>query len=991
MLKTQMFPACLILVCSLTLLIVVPELDAGIPATASVQTIRYWGTSDDIRVIIDLDSEAHYEGARITGPDRIFLDLSNTKLNKNLQDKILRVENALLKRIRVAQNQSNVVRVVLDLSATAGYLVSELHNPFRIVIDLRGGTGSKVGLSPLLNASKPLPDEIIPGPKSYPPAVDAAGEKPAPGPKLASENNDKPKPQTYLLTETDAVSQPPKVISTALIENIRYLVSNARTRVVIDLDSNARYESARLTNPDRIYLDISTSRLSSRFQNHAVTAGDKLLKLVRVAQNRSDVVRVVLYVSENTEYRAAELSSPSCIVVDLQDMSSKLTAAAEPAPGSEIAQKTRLSSNPVPANEGFTYVAQPDPQQSLALLEGIASSIEEGEPPLKSPRPDVPPLSITGIMSTGYYSSFNRGGGNENQKINFTPAGATIDAHGYFRSPDLVDYSVQTELNAGSQASDAGFIGGNGFRASVTALRRGAFPLTFRYSNMQLKDAYFGSLTQISSYTIENRNKDLGLTAGMKLPGLPSVTVDLGNSSVRSQSFNPVIPDYNSQLNHLNLSCTDKRWGWDFQCFAGRQGQTSGLFTPQSEELSTSLLQQKITQYRASARRSFLADSELNFEGGSQHTENIVLNRPIDLTTRYVSANLRMNQRSRWKTSLRAGYTSNIAGLLLSQLVGGLGNNGSLAPDESVLKPFQRTTSFFNLNGITSVDLSRGFGFYGSIDRTAVFTTRDNELDSKYFTTGGGLTYSRTYRWGSLSGEYGRSLGIGSVTGQAGRILGQNYIFTAQPGKPDGLLFDITVRGSHQKIRYDIPAQERGFAGEMGVGFPVYDRWRVRFGGGWQRSAFSNQGNEFYTRGYTAQIGIEHPRFQINGSLNSSIGNSLQSYGQMFNGIGMETAFLSPLHLVPSDLRGASLTLHAIPIRRLEISALFTRSVQHLEGIVANDFQVLDINATFHFRRLQFTAGYFNSTQIYSSYLAQYPETQRGRFYIRISRPFKLR
>jgi hypothetical protein len=111
----------------------------------------------------------------------------------------------------------------------------------------------------------------------------------------------------------------------------------------------------------------------------------------------------------------------------------------------------------------------------------------------------------------------------------------------------------------------------------------------------------------------------------------------------------------------------------------------------------------------------------------------------------------------------------------------------------------------------------------------------------------------------------------------------------------------------------------------------------------------------------------------------------------MFSGIGMETAFLTQMHVVPSDLRGITLSLHATPIRKLEFSALFSRSIQHLEGVVANDFQVLDINATFRFRRLQFVAGYFSTTQIYSSYFAAYPETQRGRFYIRISRPFGIR
>jgi len=110
----------------------------------------------------------------------------------------------------------------------------------------------------------------------------------------------------------------------------------------------------------------------------------------------------------------------------------------------------------------------------------------------------------------------------------------------------------------------------------------------------------------------------------------------------------------------------------------------------------------------------------------------------------------------------------------------------------------------------------------------------------------------------------------------------------------------------------------------------------------------------------------------------------------MLNGIGAESALLGPLHLIPSDLRGLTLSLHANPTRKIELSALWTRSIQHLEGVVANDFEIIDVHATYHFRKLQFELGYFRSDQIFSSYLATYPKTQRGRFYFRMSRTEKL-
>jgi len=125
------------------------------------------------------------------------------------------------------------------------------------------------------------------------------------------------------------------------------------------------------------------------------------------------------------------------------------------------------------------------------------------------------PLSIGGAFTTGYYASSARGEQYENLK--FVPFGAKFDMNGFFINPDLLSVTVQPELNVGPQASEAGFEGGNGIRLRTTLLRK-LFPLTFRYSNVQVEDVFFGSLSQISGYTLQERMKDLGLTLDLKPP-----------------------------------------------------------------------------------------------------------------------------------------------------------------------------------------------------------------------------------------------------------------------------------------------------------------------------------------------------------------------------------------------------------------------------------------------------------------------------------------
>jgi hypothetical protein len=371
-------------------------------------------------------------------------------------------------------------------------------------------------------------------------------------------------------------------------------------------------------------------------------------------------------------------------------------------------------------------------------------------------------------------------------------------------------------------------------------------------------------------------------------------------------------------------------------------------------------------------------------------TSSILLDRPIDLTARYMNANLRLFQNRRWKASLRGGYTSNIAGLLLTKLVGDLGSAGSVAPDASVLVPLQNSTSHLNLSGITSLDLSHGFGVYGNAEHTQILTDSADNLGSSYLTVTGGVDYAKAFSWGSFSGQYGRTFGRGSVTGQAGEIAGQDYSFTVQPGKWEKFQLDFSVRGSDQQITNEQPASHRSFSSDGNLSFALPGGLRARLGGGWQKGAFTNASSDFHTEGYTAKAGIEHRRFQLTGSLNSILGNSFRSYDQIFSGIGVGSAILTPMHIVPSNYRGMSVGLRVTPTRKLEFSALWTRSTQHLAGVVTNDFEVLDVSMSFNFRQLKFMTGYFSSRQDYGNSLSSYPRAERGRFYIRISRIAKF-
>jgi hypothetical protein len=194
------------------------------------------------------------------------------------------------------------------------------------------------------------------------------------------------------------------------------------------------------------------------------------------------------------------------------------------------------------------------------------------------------------------------------------------------------------------------------------------------------------------------------------------------------------------------------------------------------------------------------------------------------------------------------------------------------------------------------------------------------------------------------------------------------------------------IHGSDQRVLNATGYSSKNFSAEGSVARRVIRRLSGRIGGGWQRGEFRNAANDFRSDGVTGRVSFEHPRFQVSASLNQGNGNSLPIYNELLAGDPTGTVLIDPLLIVSSNYRGLNFSFHANPTRKIEIAATWTRSVQHLAGILNNDFELLNVRATYHFRQLQFEAGYIRTNQLF----AFYPQARRGRYYIRVSRSARL-
>src|SRR5436190_6452954 len=101
-------------------------------------------------------------------PARVFLDIENARLSPELMGKTFSLDGPYLRQLRLGQVKEKVARIVLDVAEIKNYHVSDLHNPYRIVIDIQGSAVDAerpARLKPTkqpwrIKRGDPLPDEF---------------------------------------------------------------------------------------------------------------------------------------------------------------------------------------------------------------------------------------------------------------------------------------------------------------------------------------------------------------------------------------------------------------------------------------------------------------------------------------------------------------------------------------------------------------------------------------------------------------------------------------------------------------------------------------------------------------------------------------------------------------------------------------------------------------------------------------------------------------
>ncbi len=108
-----------------------------------VSDVKYWSNPNYTRVVVYGSGQLNFKKHSlkrdpVTGkPPRIYIDMKGAVLPKGI-DNSLAIRDGLLNQARIAQYDSNTVRLVLDMESVKDSTASALLNPSRLVVDIYG-------------------------------------------------------------------------------------------------------------------------------------------------------------------------------------------------------------------------------------------------------------------------------------------------------------------------------------------------------------------------------------------------------------------------------------------------------------------------------------------------------------------------------------------------------------------------------------------------------------------------------------------------------------------------------------------------------------------------------------------------------------------------------------------------------------------------------------------------------------------------------------
>jgi len=215
---------------------------------ASIKDVKYEKVKDGQSIAIDVDRFQDYKIMRLPSPDRIVVDFTNTKLFAN--NKNIAVNEEFLKTVRCSQFEDSTARVVLDLDGNPQYQITEAKNQLLVNLQKKGTSSS----SDLIGVNNPV----------------------------------------------DGFAKP---VDNQL--SFKHISQSGYEAIVINVKDFEGYEAFKLSDPDRIVIDIPKAIASNEMKTSDIDS--TLIKSVRYAAKDPSGARLVIDTKGNLDYKLVDI------------------------------------------------------------------------------------------------------------------------------------------------------------------------------------------------------------------------------------------------------------------------------------------------------------------------------------------------------------------------------------------------------------------------------------------------------------------------------------------------------------------------------------------------------------------------------------------------------------------------------------------------------------------------------------------------------------
>jgi N-acetylmuramoyl-L-alanine amidase len=182
---------------------------------------------------------------------------------------------------------------------------------------------------------------------------------------------------------------------------VRFWSLSDITRIAIETTGDFEYSSDRVPNPDRIFFDLRGTypQISERALS-TIPVNDRLLHAIRIAETRKGVTRVVLDLASEAEFSTSRLTNPNRLIIELHTPGAPVHRTTSP---DDAALGNARKFTPPPSAQAAppprqTYVI--DPPATLSAAATAAPRNNSALIARLEQKPFVPPYRVNTTIAT---------------------------------------------------------------------------------------------------------------------------------------------------------------------------------------------------------------------------------------------------------------------------------------------------------------------------------------------------------------------------------------------------------------------------------------------------------------------------------------------------------------------------------------------------------------------------------------------------------------